>query len=363
MSRISTGDWDAVIVPHTSFGKIPMSKEAVVNHLNKQLADLEAAIMELLAAGEEKKSRIIKQIEKAKKRLAAKIRDKLSEEEKTVNVTFEELGVDQLFVDEAHYFKNLLFATKMQRVAGIQGAASERASDLYIKTDFLLNKYNRGVVFATGTRSPIPWPRCSPCSGTSSPRSWPITACSILMHGLPTSGKSFPPLNSPRRGGYRVKSRFAKFTNVTELQNMFRMMADVKTADMLDLPRPVIQGGKPTEMVSPASEDLNAYIQTLMRRAEQVRLGRVDPRVDNMLKITNDGRKAALDMRLVHEAMTSGPESKINKAVSKIAEVYKAGNENRLTQIVFCDLGTPRQVKTLSPSPSRGKSQSLQRLR
>lgn len=347
LGRIATGDWDAVVIPHSSFKDIPMSRDAVVKHLRQQMEDLEAAKMELIASGEDKKrSKIIKEVEKAKKKLAAKIEKLLATEEKTGILNFEELGVDQLFVDEAHYFKNLMFATKMMRIAGVGGGKSAgRASDLYIKTDYLLNKYNRGIVFATGT----------PVSNTMAEMFTmmrylqPRDLADYKMNHFDAWAGNFGEVISswelkPEGEGYRVKSRFARFVNIPELMHLFRKVADVKTAEMLNLPRPGLVGGKPVTVVAPRSPHLEAYIRHLSERAEAVRSGAVDPRIDNMLKISVDGRKASLDMRLVNPIFTSGEESKVKKAADKIAEIYKRTAGERLTQIVMADFGTPKKT-------------------
>ncbi len=343
MSRIATGDWDAVIVPHTSFGKIPMSKEAQISYIQRQLDDLEAAIMELVAGGEDRKrSKIIKEIEKAKKRLLKKLLDKMKEEEKTVNVTFEELGVDQLFIDEAHEFKNLLFATKMQRVAGVSTANADKSSDLHMKTHHLLTKYNRGVVFATGT----PISNSMVEMFTMQRYLQPDTLSGYKMNHFDAwaanFGEQVPSFElAPEGQGFRVKTRFKNFINIPELLKMFHQVADVKLHEDLNLPRPAIEGGQPTIIVSPGSDDLKAFIETLVQRAEAIRTGRVDPRFDNMLKVTTDGRKAALDMRLVNPALTSGADAKLNKAANNIYQIWKDTAKDHSTQSVFIDLSTP----------------------
>lgn len=343
MSRIATGDWDAVIVPHSSFFKIPMSKEAVIDYLNRQIDDLESAIMELVAAGEDKRrSKIIKEIEKAKKRLQAKIQDKLKEEEKTVNVTFEELGVDQLFLDEAHEFKNLLFATKMNRVAGISTSAADKSSDLHLKTNYLLGKYNRGIVFATGTPISNSMVEMFTMQRYLQPNTLAEYRVSHFDAWAANFGEVVPSLElAPEGKGFRVRSRFKDFINVPELLQMFHQVADVKLAEDLELERPVVEGGAHQIITCQPSQDLLAYVETLVTRAERIRTGQVHPTEDNMLNVTNDGRKAALDMRLINPSFTSGNDAKINKAANLINQIWKETEKDRLTQAVFIDLSTP----------------------
>jgi N12 class adenine-specific DNA methylase len=345
MSRIATGDWDAVIVPHSSFGKLPMSRVAVEDFISKQIADYRQAIDELIASGEGKKSRTVKQIEKAVKRLEQKLESKVKEEKRDTAIDFEELGVDFLAVDEAHLFKNLMFATKMTRVGGISGAGSDRASDLYMKSQWLLNKQKgRGVVFATGT----PIANSMAEMFTMQRYLQPDTLTEHHIGHFDSWANDFGEVVSslelaPEGTGYRVKSRFAKFTNLPELMQMFRSVADVQTAEMLKLPTPTVKGGKAEVVKAPGSRALLAYIQLLAKRAEKIRSGSVDPHEDNMLKVTNDGRKAALDMRLIDLAAGDFEQGKVNAGVENIIKIYKETAKNKSTQLVFIDLSTPHK--------------------
>jgi hypothetical protein len=342
-SRIATGNYDAVILGHNSFEKLPISDETFGRHMTAQLDELRDYI---LSARKEsgKDSRIVKELEKALKRLEKKIKDRAQREAKDVTVSFEELGVDSLFVDEAHAFKNLWFPTKMTRVAGLPNSESNRAFDMFMKTDYVsgLNG-GRGVTFATGT--PISntiaeffnmqrylQPDLLKAMGMTHFDAWAGNFGEIV-HGLELA---------PDGSGYRVHSRFARFTNLPELVAGFRQIADVQTAEMLNLPRPKLSGGKAEGVAAPATEWLKKYVQTLVERAKKVRGGMVDPHVDNMLKITGDGAKAALDPRLIQPGLPDNPDGKVNRAVEKMVSTWKATAADRGTQIVFLDSSTPK---------------------
>jgi N12 class adenine-specific DNA methylase len=343
MSRIATGNWDAVIVSYEAFGKLPVSDELFNGYLQKQIDELEDYIRE--ANKDKSDKRLVKELEKAKKRLEAKIRDKANRDEKDDTVTFEDLGVDQLFIDEAHNFKNLFFTTKMTRIAGLPNTESQRAFDMYVKTQHLIERNNgRGVVFATGT----------PISNTMAEM---FTMQRYLQpeylrdHGMShfdawaqNFGESVTALElAPDGSGYRMNTRFARFTNLPELVNGFRTVADVQTADMLKLPRPKVAGGKPQGVAAAATPLLKEYVARLVKRAERVK--NVDPRVDNMLKITGDGRKAALDLRLVLPDAPDDPGSKVNLGVDKIHRIWKGTAAEKSTQLVFIDFSTPNAKK------------------
>jgi len=347
ISKIATGDWDGVVVAHSSFGKIPMSNEAVAQHIQEQIDDLEAAI---LAANEEggykKGNRIVKELEKSKKRLDAKLKGMLKEGTKDDVVTFEELGVDQLFVDEAHMYKNLFFTTKMGRVAGLPQTQSDRAFDMFMKTQYLARLNNgRGVVFATGT------PISNSMAEMYTMQRY-LQMDTLRNHGLAhfdawaaNFGETVTALElAPDGSGYRPRTRFAKFTNLPELAQMFRMVADVQTADMLNLPSPKLRGGKPQTITAPATEELKRFVQGLVKRAEDIRSGAVDPSEDNMLVVTNDGRKAALDLRLVGDEPHDYPDSKLNQAIGNIYDIWQSSKKGKLAQAVFCDLSTPKKA-------------------
>ena len=341
MARIATGNYDAVIVSHRSFEFLPVSDKLFNRFIDDQVQQLENAILEARAeSGDDR--RIVKELEKAKKRLVAKLKKRADREGKDDALTFEELGVDQLFVDEADLYKNLFYTTKMSRIAGLPNSDSNRAFDMFMKTRYIRELTGGRVVFATGT----------PISNTMAEM---YTMLRYLGPDLlkergvdhfdawaANFAEAVTALElAPDGSGYRMHTRFAKFINLPELLSMFRTVSDVQTADMLNLPRPQIAGGKPQVAAAPTGEDLKRYIKTLTERAEKLRTQRIDPSVDNMLKITGDGRKAALDMRLVDPFAGPAPDTKISRAVYRIAAKWRATRDTRLTQLVFCDLSTP----------------------
>src|SRR5450432_2537375 len=333
MARIACGNYDAVIVSHHSFELLPVSDEWFSAFVAEQLGELEAAISEA-KADQGNNRQIVKELEKAKKRLEAKLHKRADRTAKDRTLTFEELGIDQLFVDEADSYKNLSYITKMTRIAGLPNSDSQRAFDMYLKIAYLRKRTARGVVFATGT----------PISNTLAEM---YTMLRYLAPELLTErnvdhfdawAKNFAePVTAlelaPDGSGYRMHTRFAKFINLPELLSMFRTVADVQTADMLNLPRPDLENGKPAIASAPASPELKSFIQTLTERAERLRKERVDPAVDNMLKITGEGRKAALDMRLIDPTTEPEAETKIDHAVSRIVKIWKATQGERSTQL------------------------------
>jgi N12 class adenine-specific DNA methylase len=341
MARIATGNYDAVIVSHRSFEFLPVSDQLFNRFIDDQVQQLENAILEAKAENGDDR-RIVKELEKAKKRLVAKLKKRADRENKDDTLTFEELGVDQLFVDEADLYKNLFYTTKMSRIAGLPNSDSNRAFDMFMKTRYIRELTGGRVVFATGT----------PISNTMAEM---YTMLRYLGPDLlkergvehfdawaANFAEAVTALElAPDGSGYRMHTRFAKFINLPELLSMFRAFSDVQTADMLNLPCPHIAGGKPSVIAAPAGEDLKAYIKTLTERAERLRTQRIDPSVDNMLKITGDGRKAALDMRLVDPFADPAPDTKVSRAVYRIAAKWRDTRDLRLTQLVFCDLSTP----------------------
>jgi hypothetical protein len=340
-SRIATGNWDAVIVTHASFEKIPLSQEARENFIKEQIREVEIAIREQSA---HKGTRLVKELERVKKRLEAKLEGLSAEEKKDKTLTFEELGIDRLFVDEAHKFKNLFYVTKMTRVAGLPQTASERAFDLFLKVQHIQEK-NRGggVVFATGT----------PISNTMAEMFTMqryLQMGTLRRNGLQhfdswagTFGETVTAMElSPDGSGYRLQSRFARFVNVPELMQQFRQVADVQTAEMLKLPVPKLEQGQPITVSAPVTPALKKFVEHLVERTERIKSGKVDPREDNMLKITTEGRKGALDLRLVLGGVRDHPDSKVNLAVAKIHKVWSDSTEQRGAQLVFCDLSTPQ---------------------
>jgi len=347
MARIASGNYDAVIVSHRSFEFLPVSDKLFKRFVEEQVEELEAAILEAKAEKGDN-PRLVKELEKAKKRFVAKLKERADREGKDNALTFEELGVDQIFVDEADLYKNLFYTTKMNRIAGLPNSESNRALDMYIKTRYVREiNSGRGVVFATGT----------PISNTMA------EMYTMLRYLAPDLLKERGVAHfdawaanfaeavtalAPDGSGYRMHTRFAKFINLPELLSMFRTFADVQTADMLNLPCPAVAGGKPQIAAAPASEPLKAFIKTLTERAERLRTARVDPSVDNMLKITGEGRKAALDMRLVDSLAEPEPDTKLSLAVDRIRKVWADTSSARSTQLVFCDLSTPDRSTTNS---------------
>jgi len=314
MSRIATGNYDAVIVSHKSFELLPVSDETFTGFVDKQREQLEEAIREAKSEKGDTR-RIVKELEKSKKRLEAKLKERADRERKDDAVTFEQLGVDRLFVDESDLFKNLGFVSKMNRIAGLPNTESNRALDMYIKSRYLAGR-GGGTVFATGVEHFDAW---AANFGEA------VTALELAPDG----------------SGYRMHTRFAKFVNLPELLSMFRSFADVQTADMLKLPKPQMEGGKPHVVAAPASPALKEFVGTLVDRAQRLKSGGVDPRTDNMLKITGDGRKAALDMRLVGGDAGSDIDTKVSRSITRIYKSWEETKDKRSTQLVFCDLSTP----------------------
>ncbi|MDB6094039.1 MAG: N-domain protein family [Verrucomicrobia bacterium] len=347
MGRIATNNWDAVIVTHSGFERLPMSAGAQKEFLEEQIAELEDAIISMT---KHEGARMVKELEKAKKRLEFRIKNLSGLDKKDDLLTFEEIGVDRLFVDEAQAFKNLFYATKMTRVAGLPQAASERALDMFLKTRYLQKENaGAGVVFATGT----------PITNTMAEMftlqrylQMDVLKFRRLSHfdaWAGTFGETVSAMElAPDGAGYRMHTRFARFVNVPELMHLFRQVADVQTADMLKLPVPEIEGGKPRIIRAPATPELKAFVASLAQRAEKLKTDRVDPRKDNMLKITSEGRKAALDLRLMRPRAPDHPQSKVNLAVREIFDIWQSSAEKRLTQLVFCDLSTPHAERGLS---------------
>ena len=342
-SRIATANWDAVIVTHASFEKIPVSHATRRNFISQQIDEIETAIREERA---DRGTRLVKELERVKKRLTAKLEALSAERRKDNTLTFEELGIDRLFIDEAHKFKNLFYVTKMTRVAGLPQTASERAFDLFLKVQHIqARNKGGGVVFATGT----------PISNTMAEMftmqrylQMETLRRNSLQHfdsWAGTFGETVTSMElSPDGSGYRLQSRFARFVNVPELMQQFRQVADVQTAEMLKLPVPKLDQGRPITISAPCSPELKRYVDGLVRRTEKIKSGRVDPRDDNMLKVTTDGRKAALDLRLVLPHVRDNPDSKTNLAVEKIYEIWRDSTPQRGAQLVFCDLSTPTPV-------------------
>jgi len=341
MSRIATGNYDAVIVSHKSFEFLPVSDDTFSRFVGKQIEELEAAMYEAKAEKGDNR-RIVKELEKAKKRLTTKLKERADRERKDDGVTFEQLGVDRIFCDESDLFKNLGFVSKMQRIAGLPNTESNRALDMYMKTRYL-DERNGGTIFATGTPLSNTMAEMYTLQRYLAPETLKAAGVEHFDAWAANFGEAVTALElAPDGSGYRMHTRFAKFVNLPELLSMFRSFADVQTADMLHLPRPSVAGGKQHVVSVAASPELKEYVGTLVERAQKLRNGKVDPRVDNMLKITGDGRKAALDMRLVDPFAEPG-DNKVGSATDRIYSKWVEGNDKRLTQLVFCDMSTPNR--------------------
>ena len=343
--RIATGDYDAVIIGHSQFEKIPMSIERQRAILEQQLEEMTEGIAELKRNRGENFS--IKQLEKSKKSMKQKLEKLNDQSEKDDVVTFEELGVDRLFIDESHYYKNLYLYTKMRNVGGIAQTEAQKSSDLFMKCRYLDELTGgRGTVFATGT--PI---------SNSMVELYTIQRYlqynTLVKNGLQhfdawasTFGETVTAVElTPEGTGYRAKTRFAKFYNLPELMAMFKEIADIKTADMLNLPVPE---AKYHNIAVKPSEMQKEMVASLAERAEQVRGGGVDSSVDNMLKITNDGRKLALDQRMLNDMLPDFEGSKINACVDNIYRIWEENADKKSAQLVFCDLSTPKNDGTFS---------------
>ena len=366
-SRIATGDYDAIIIGHSQFEKIPMSKARQENLLQEQIEEITQGIQELKFMRGEQFS--IKQMERTKKQLEGRLRKLQAEERKDDVVTFEELGVDRLFVDEAHSYKNLFLTTKMRNVAGLSTSEAQKSTDMFLKCRYMDELTGgRGIVFATGT----------PISNSMTEM---YTMQRYLQYGTlrrnnmthfdswaSTFGETTTAIElAPEGTGYRARTRFSKFFNLPELMTMFKEVADIKTADQLNLPTPTPH--YETVVVQP-TEIQKAMVQSLSERAGKVHSGSVDPRVDNMLKITSDGRKLGLDQRLINPLLPDDPSSKVNSCINNIFRIWQDGADDRLTQLVFCDISTPKgmertaaqQAEQLEPSDAPKEEDEMPQL-
>jgi N12 class adenine-specific DNA methylase len=342
MARIATGNYDAVIVSHRSFEFLPVSNTYFNRFVEKQVAELDAEIGVANHSADDNR-RMVKELEKAKKRLMVRVKKRADRNSKDRTLTFEELGVDMLFVDEADLYKNLAYVTKMTRIAGLPNSDSNRAFDMFLKIRYLQERSDgRGVVFATGTPISNTLAEMYTMLRYLGPEMLSERKVDHFDSWAANFAEAVTSLElAPDGSGYRMHTRFAKFINLPELLSMFRTVADVQTADMLNLPRPDLQNGRPAIEAAPASPALKAFIRTLTERAERLKKERVDPSVDNMLKITGEGRKAALDMRLVDPRAEPELPTKIDLAVSRIVKTWKTTQAERSTQLVFSDLSTP----------------------
>jgi hypothetical protein len=339
MAKIATGDWDGVVCSHSSFNRLPVRQETELEFEASQLREIEDAL--LIEQEGNNDRRIVKTLERAKRKFEVRMDELKERVKRDDSLCFEDLGIDVCSIDEAHIFKNLYYTTKMQ-VAGLNQSDSGRARDLYLKCRWLLRKHGRGLVFATGT------PVANSVAELYTFMRY--LAQGILdNHGLSvfddwaaTFGETVTCLElSPEGQKYRVNTRFSRFTNIPEMMSLTATFADIKTHDALDLDRPAIHGGKPEIVIIPPTEALKTFIDQLGQRAEAVRSGSVDPHSDNMLSITTDGRKAALDMRLIHPDMVATDETKASAAAKRIVAIWRETEAERGTQLVFCDLATP----------------------
>ncbi len=350
VSRIATGDWDAVVITHSSFERIRMSPSFTQTYIEEIMHEIEMTVRAEKQG--DRSNRIIKQLEAMKKNWRVRLERLLADGKKDDLLTWEQLGVDGLFVDEAHLFKNLYRFTKMTRVAGLPLTNSERAFDLYLKTRYTMKLHGgaqRGVVFATATPVANTMAEIHTMQRYLQPRRLEELGLQQFDAWAATFGESVTALEiAPDGSGYRMHTRFARFINVPELMAVFGEVADIRTAEMLNLPLPKLRGGKARTVACPASPALKAYVQTLVARAEAIRNGQVDPREDNMLAVTNDGRKAALDFRLIAPAAAFDPKGKVAACIDEVWAVWERTAEFRGAQLVFCDLSAPKGGKAFS---------------
>ena len=338
-ARIATGDYDAIIMGHSQFEKIPISKERQERLLHEQIWEITEGISEVEASGGERFT--VKQLERTKKSLEARLEKLQAEGRKDDVVTFEQLGVDRLFVDEAHNYKNLFLYTKMRNVAGLSTTDAQKSSDMFAKCRYMDEiTGSRGVIFATGT-----------------PISNSMTELYTMQRYLQYDrlqelgmahfdcwasrfGETVTALElAPEGTGYRARTRFSKFFNLPELMNLFKEVADIKTADQLHLPTPQVEYHN---VVAQPTEQQQEMVKALSERASLVHSGTVDPSQDNMLKITSDGRKLGLDQRIINQLLPDEPGTKVNQCVDNIMQIWRDGEADKLTQLVFCDISTPQ---------------------
>lgn len=340
--RIATGNYDIIVIGHSQFERIPLSPERQALYLQKQID--EVVEQTAMLKRERAENFTIKQMELARKQMEKRLEKLVKAERKDDVVTFEELGVDSLMIDEAHMFKNLMCVSKMRNVAGISQTESQRASDLLMKTMYLDEiTGGRGVTFATGTPLSNSMTELYTMQRYLQRHTLEINGLSNFDAWASTFGETVTAIElAPEGTGYRTKTRFAKFYNLPELMAMFKECADIQTADMLKLPVPDLEGGKPINVQLQPSSIQRVMVADLGKRADTVRKGSVDPKEDNMLKITNDGRKLALDQRLIDPQLPDDPNSKVNACVDRVFEIWERTKENRSTQLIFCDLSTPK---------------------
>ena len=338
-ARIATGDYDAVIIGHSQFERIPISRERQERLLYEQIDEITEGIAEVQASGGERFT--VKQLERTRKSLEARLEKLQAEGRKDDVVTFEQLGVDRLFVDEAHNYKNLFLYTKMRNVAGLSTSDAQKSSDMFAKCRYMDEiTGSRGVIFATGTpvsnsmtelytmQRYLQYERLQELNMTH-------FDCWASRFGETVTALEL----APEGTGYRARTRFSKFFNLPELMNLFKEVADIKTADQLNLPTPEVEYHN---IVAQPTEHQQEMVKTLSERASLVHSGTVDPSQDNMLKITSDGRKLGLDQRIVNQMLPDEPGTKVNQCVDNIMQIWRDGKADKLTQLVFCDISTPQ---------------------
>ena len=338
-ARIATGDYDAIIMGHSQLEKIPISRERQERLLQEQIDEITEGIAEVKYSGGERFT--VKQLERTKKSLEARLEKLQAESRKDDVVTFEQLGVDRLFVDEAHNYKNLFLYTKMRNVAGLSTSDAQKSSDMFAKCRYMDEiTGSRGVIFATGTpvsnsmtelytmQRYLQYDRLQELSMTH-------FDCWASRFGETTTALEL----APEGTGYRARTRFSKFFNLPELMNLFKEVADIKTADQLHLPTPEVEYHN---IVAQPTEHQKEMVQVLSERASKVHSGSVDPSEDNMLKITGDGRKLGLDQRIINQLLPDEPGTKVNQCVANIMQIWRDGEADKLTQLVFCDISTPQ---------------------
>ncbi len=339
-AKIASGEWDGIIVTHSSFERIGMSRDYQEKFLREQIAEYDQLLREHAGAKGAGRN-LIKTIEKQKAARSERLKDLLAEDKKDDGLVFDELGVDHVFIDEAHYFKNLETPTKMDRVSGIQTGGSERAFDVYMKARYLGEQHaGHGVTFATGTPISNTMMEMYTMQRFLDPEGLKSRGLEHFDAWAATFGEVIDTMEiSPDGAGLRPRSRFARFTNLPELQQMFRAFSDVQTAEMLNLPRPALEGGKPIVVACPMSDEQHALQQELVERYDRLRSQKVDPRVDNALNITTDGRKLATDARMLSPTAPDFPESKVNRLVENVTATWNRTAATRGTQMIFCDMG------------------------
>ena len=338
-SRIATGDYDAVIIGHSQFERIPISQERQERLLHEQIDEITEGIAEVKSNGGEQFT--VKQLERTRKSLEARLEKLQAEGRKDDVVTFEQLGIDRLFVDEAHNYKNLFLYTKMRNVAGLSTSDAQKSSDMFAKCRYMDEiTGSRGVVFATGTpvsnsmtelytmQRYLQYDRLQELNMTH-------FDCWASRFGETVTALEL----APEGTGYRARTRFSKFFNLPELMNLFREVADIKTADQLHLPTPEVEYHN---VVAQPTEQQQEMVKALSERASLVHSGTVDPSQDNMLKITSDGRKLGLDQRIINQLLPDEPGTKVNQCVDNIMQIWQDGQADKLTQLVFCDISTPQ---------------------